>query len=137
MEAMLNTDAVYEDRDCGVILMSLVEQQDMALEDIELWVRLVAYTYFTTPGEKAKIDYDTEVVTPEHWHKVYLTFTLSGLFRLEPSRGGTVVCKPMRVVERWTKGARLNTKERSADARLTVKAQPEPVEYVQQELVAA
>ena len=142
---MLNTEAVYSDPDCQKILMTLAGCKSIELVDIELWVRMVSWQYFTTEEEKVGLDYFVDVADPDHRVKTFLKFCLLGLVRLSNVDDTHIVCRPLRIIERWEESARKDKANKVAAAvealRIKITKKDEetakPVAYEQTELVAA
>lgn len=111
---MLNTEAVYSDPDCVQILMVLMQCENFSLVDIELWVRMVAWQYFTSEEDQENIDYFKEVADPDHRNKTFFGFYALGLIRFGPGER-QIICRPLRVVERWEASLREEKIEQAAE----------------------
>ena len=97
---MLNTDAVYSDPDCREILVNLSQSHGFKTAEIALWVRLTAWSYFTTEKQKEGLDYAVDVVDPDSRLKAFILFYRKGLVGFSVDEE-FVVYRPANVIQYW------------------------------------
>ncbi|MDA9149473.1 hypothetical protein N9N71_02960 [Synechococcus sp. AH-229-G18] len=99
---------------------------------------MTAWQYFTPEEEKDNFDYFVEIAPPKQHQKVFFLFVALGLMRLSGTSDAHILCRPLRVVERWTESSRTQAKLDVEELRLKItKKNNKPVSFVQKELAVA
>lgn len=143
---MINSEAIWDDRDVATIALSLLDG-NVKMATIDIWARAIAFAYFIPQEERDVINeagtYHEEVCSIDElkqlWDEAGRKY---GVMRIGPG-GVPVICKPCKVIsrQRTMKGVlRVKVQREEREAAAAKKAEkseaPEQVPARQLSLVA-